>query len=277
MKKTLFLSYMVFISFYSFSQTDSVLHLFFDVDKFQLNNNHFDQLDLLINKKISITCIKGFADSTGSIAYNKELSKKRANAVYLYLKKLQVVSSTIKIEYLGEQEPQGQDISYNRRVEICYITNTISVSATREEPAVENKEVNEEKKIDSPVITKRYELNNIYFVPDKAIIESWSFYAVDDAAKYLKNFPGCQFEIIGHVNYILSPAAMKNPKALEPAQKLSEERAKTVYDLLIEREIPASSMTFKGVGNSQMIFRNPKNDEEKRKNMRVEILIYCNK
>jgi len=36
-------------------------------------------------------------------------------------------------------------------------------------------------------------------------------------------------------------------------------------------------MTFKGVGNSQMVFKNPKNDEEKRKNMRVEILIACKK
>ena len=34
-------------------------------------------------------------------------------------------------------------------------------------------------------------------------------------------------------------------------------------------------MTYKGVGNSQMVYKDPKNDEEKRKNMRVEILIYC--
>ena len=277
MKKTLFLFNLFIISFFSFSQTDSALHLFFDVDRHQLGKDHINQLNGLIKTNISITCIKGFADSTGNIAYNKELSKKRANAVYVYLKKLQVVSSTIKIEYLGEQEAPGEDIFYNRRVDVCYEASTAPVSMAKEESTVENKIENEEKKTDSPVITKRYELSNIYFVPDKAIIESWSFYAVDDAAKYLKNFPGCKFEIIGHVNYILSPAAMKNPKALEPAQRLSEERAKTVYDLLIEREIPSANMTYKGVGNSQLIFKSPKNDDEKRKNMRVEILIYCNK
>lgn len=64
---------------------------------------------------------------------------------------------------------------------------------------------------------------------------------------------------------------------MEPAQRLSEERAKTIYDFLIERGVPFQSMTFKGVGNSQMIFNNPKNDEEKRRNMRVEILISCKK
>jgi len=36
-------------------------------------------------------------------------------------------------------------------------------------------------------------------------------------------------------------------------------------------------MTHKGVGNSQIVFKDPKNDQEKRKNMRVEILISCKK
>jgi outer membrane protein OmpA-like peptidoglycan-associated protein len=134
-----------------------------------------------------------------------------------------------------------------------------------------------ESKLDSVSGIEKYEISNIYFVPDKPIVEPASFFAVDDAAKYLKRFPGCKFEIVGHVNYILPPSVINNPKAMEPAQRLSHERAKTIYELLIERGIPSQSMTFKGVGNSQMVFKNPKNDEEKRKNMRVEILISCKK
>ena len=130
---------------------------------------------------------------------------------------------------------------------------------------------------DTLAITEKYELANIYFIPDKAIIDPTSFFAVDDAAKYLKRFPGCRFQIVGHVNYVLPPSVMNNPKALEPAMKLSEERAKAVYELLIDRNIPIQSMTYKGVGNSQMVFKKPKNDEERRKNMRVEILISCKK
>jgi len=277
MSKRLIPFLLLLSSSYSFSQNvnDSVLNLFFDVNKYQLNKQQLVQLDELVSKNVSFTCIKGFADSTGSIAYNKELSRKRANAVYIYLKK-SLHDSEIKPGHYGEQQATGEDISYNRRVEICYKKEVLQESLLQEKTPIEEKPiVNEQKIIDSP--TTKYELSNIYFVPDKAIIEACSFYAVDDAANYLKNFPGCQFEIVGHVNYVMLPAAMNNPKALEPAQKLSEERAKTVYDLLIERGIRAVNMSHKGVGNSQMVFKNPKNDEEKRKNMRVEILIYCKK
>ena len=100
--------------------------------------------------------------------------------------------------------------------------------------------------------------------------------AVDDVAVALKKYPGCFFEITGHVNYFLPKSLQNKPKLLEPVQKLSEERAKAVYELLVERGIPSQSMKYKGAGNTQMYFKNPKNDEEKRKNMRVEITVFCN-
>jgi outer membrane protein OmpA-like peptidoglycan-associated protein len=276
MRMNLLLAVFFFLTSHSFSQTDSVLKLFFDVNKYQLRKDHLAQLGELINKGVSITCIKGFADSTGSTKYNKALSQQRAKAVYVYLSNQHFIDSKTEVRSYGEQQAANEDISYNRRVEICY-NGHVSREPTTEEKTNMNREnvIEGEKVTDSP--TRRYELKNIYFVPDKAIIEAWSFNAVDDAAKYLKSFPGCRFEIVGHVNYVLSPAALSNPKALEPAQKLSADRARTVYDLLIEREIAATNMTYKGVGNSQMVFKDPKNDEEKRKNMRVEILIYCDK
>ena len=273
MRNHLLLVIFVCTSSLSFSQADSVLKLFFDVNKHQLSEGHLRQLGELFNRNVAITCIKGFADTTGSTTYNKMLSQQRANAVHVYLGNQKFISAKIETMSYGEQQVANEDISYSRRVEICYKNNVADRSTTGDKNTIKG-EVGEGKTIiDTPA--RRYEMSNIYFVPDKAIIEAWSFSAVDDAAKYLKKFPGCRFEIIGHVNYILSPAAMKNPKALEPAQQLSEERARTVYQLLIEREISEANMTYKGVGNSQMVYKDPKNDEEKRKNMRVEILIYC--
>jgi outer membrane protein OmpA-like peptidoglycan-associated protein len=178
----------------------------------------------------------------------------------------QPYSDSISIDFAGEKHTAGKDISYNRRVEIYFKENM-----------AEDKNTLLENNVDTLAITEKYEISHIYFIPDKAIVDPATFFAVDDAAKYLKHFPGCKFEIVGHVNYAMLPSAVNNPKNLEPAQRLSEERAKTIYDLFIERGIPAESMTHKGVGNSQMVFKNPKNDEEKRKNMRVEILISCKK
>jgi outer membrane protein OmpA-like peptidoglycan-associated protein len=267
MKKFLFLN-SLFFSISSFSQQspDLKLELFFDINKYELTKAHQIQIDSAIfSRELTITGIRGFADSTGSNSYNMDLSQKRAKAVYHYFKR-QPYPDSISIDFLGEQHTAGKDISYNRRVEIYFEAKM---------PETENTLL--ENSIDTLAITEKYEISNIYFIPDKAIIDPATFFAVDDAAKYLKHFPACKFEIVGHVNYAMLPTAMKNPKNLEPAQRLSEERAKAIYDLLIERGIPAESMTHKGVGNSQMAFKNPKNDEEKRKNMRVEILIACKK
>lgn len=258
----------IFFSISSFSQDrDLKLELFFDVNKSAVTTHHLTLIDsMIIRQNLVITVIKGFADSTGSNSSNMDLSRKRAWAVYKYLKEKQSGDS-INIEYFGEQHAAGKEMFYNRRVEIYFKRNIVKGKTG----------VPESNIADTLAITERYELTNIYFIPDKAVVDPVSFFAVDDAANYLKRFPGCKFEIVGHVNYVLPPSVLNNPKALEPAMKLSEERAKTVYDLLAERNIPVESMTFKGVGNSQMVFRNPKNDAEKRKNMRVEILISCTK
>ena len=224
------------------------------------------QIDFAINsEKLTIIGIKGFSDTTGSKSFNMELSRKRAKAVFHYLNS-QHHSDSINIEYFGEQHVPDNDMFYNRRVEIWFKTDSSH-----------ERLIHKENKSDSVSVIEKYEISNIYFIPDQPIVEPASFFAVDDAAKYLKHFAGCKFEIVGHVNYILPPSVINNPKAMEPVQRLSEERAKAIYDLLIERGIPFQSMTFKGVGNSQMVFKNPKNDEEKRKNMRVEILISCKK
>jgi len=77
--------------------------------------------------------------------------------------------------------------------------------------------------------------------------------------------PKISIEIQGHVN-----APNNESKA---ALKLSEKRAKFVYDYLISKGVDAKRMTYVGYGNSEMIFQNPKNEEEERANRRVEIKI----
>lgn len=266
--KTILLFATLFFSISSFSQQnpDLKLELFFDVNKSVLTKQHLMLIDsAIIGKNIEVKTIKGFADSTGKASYNMDLSQKRAGAVFQYFTSHHYGS--ISVEYYGEQNPAGSELAYDRRVEIWF----------RQKEAEKIVEVEEKIQTDTLAITEKYEISNIYFIPDKAIVDPASFFAVDDAAKYLKRFPGCKFEIVGHVNYVMPPSLANNPKAVEPAQKLSDKRAKEIYDQLIERGIPAESMTHKGVGNSQMVFKNPKNEEEKRKNMRVEILISCKK
>ena len=82
---------------------------------------------------------------------------------------------------------------------------------------------------------------------------------------FMRQNPKIQIEIQGHVN-----APNNEGRA---AQKLSEKRAKVVFDYFVEKGIDPKRMTFVGYGNSAMIFVDPKNDEEERANRRVEIKI----
>jgi len=92
--------------------------------------------------------------------------------------------------------------------------------------------------------------------------------AYQDLSKLL-NFlnanPKIHVEIQGHVN-----APNNDSKA---AYKLSEKRAKFVYDYLIEKGVSPERLEYVGYGNSQMIYNEPKNEIEEQANRRVEIKI----
>ena len=75
-----------------------------------------------------------------------------------------------------------------------------------------------------------------------------------------------KIEIQGHVN---SPDA-KNTWA---TRRLSKKRARAVYGFLKSNGISKDRMQIVGFGNTQMIFENPKNNDQEEANRRVEILI----
>jgi outer membrane protein OmpA-like peptidoglycan-associated protein len=88
---------------------------------------------------------------------------------------------------------------------------------------------------------------------------------LDKLVDFMNSNPSIQIEIQGHVN---APNSQS-----KGAQKLSEKRAKFVYDYLVSKGVDAKRMTFVGYGNTVMLFDNPKNEAEERANRRVEIKI----
>jgi outer membrane protein OmpA-like peptidoglycan-associated protein len=88
---------------------------------------------------------------------------------------------------------------------------------------------------------------------------------LDKLVDFMNANPSINIEIQGHVN-----APNSQSKA---AQKLSERRAKFVYDYLVSKGVQAKRMTYVGYGNTAMIYQNPKNQDEERANRRVEIKI----
>jgi len=87
----------------------------------------------------------------------------------------------------------------------------------------------------------------------------------------LKRNPGLKIEIQGHVNCPLGTADCG--KLEESNMQLSINRAKAVYDYLVKVGITATRMTYKGFGNTKMIYPDARSEEKMAKNRRVEIKV----
>jgi outer membrane protein OmpA-like peptidoglycan-associated protein len=72
--------------------------------------------------------VEGHTDSTGSEAYNMDLSKKRAQSVTDYLAANGISNSRIETNWYGEEQPKYDNSteegrSKNRRVEVAIVAN----------------------------------------------------------------------------------------------------------------------------------------------------------
>jgi OOP family OmpA-OmpF porin len=104
-------------------------NLFFDLDKYVIRAESYPELKRMANiiKENDLRIeIQGHTDNTGSPAYNKELSEKRANAVREYLIAQGIGAAKISIQGLGETQPVASNDTeegraQNRRVEIKFV------------------------------------------------------------------------------------------------------------------------------------------------------------
>lgn len=113
-------------------------------------------------------------------------------------------------------------------------------------------------------------LENIYFEGNSAVILPESYTSLELLAGSMRQNPTLQIEIQGHVNWINDWKGLADTSGL---MTLSEKRAKAVFDNLVNKGISADRMTYKGYGNSKMVYPEAETSEEHEKNRRVEILV----
>ncbi len=233
---------------------DTSFIVYYSTNQYRVDSGQYYRFISFLNNITSVKSVAGYADTVGKKSYNYQLSKKRADEVVAIISGRHVTMSS-KPAYLGEDHPQAKRLFENRRVEVLG-------EMQNQPPGTTTAEKNE--------VISRIILNNIYFVPDRAQITEESLPYIDELANQLKTaYKSNDFEIVGHVNY----QGNRDSAHLQDLYWLSERRARTVYNLLIEKGIPSSKMFYKGVGNSQPVIANPSNEDEQRKNMRVEVII----
>lgn len=93
-----------------------------------------NQLSEILNKyPNTYILIEGHTDATGSSAYNKKLSKRRAESVSDFLESKNIENSRIRTKWYGEDQPKfsnesADDMAKNRRVEFAIYANEELIS-----------------------------------------------------------------------------------------------------------------------------------------------------
>lgn len=114
--------------------------LLFGFDSYALKEetrSNLDHLARTLNKYEGTNIlVMGHTDNTGTIAYNLELSKRRAGAVMDYLEMDQVAGKRMDIEGMGESDPVADNGNatgrqQNRRVEVVLTANKKIIRAAK--------------------------------------------------------------------------------------------------------------------------------------------------
>jgi len=112
-------------------------------------------------------------------------------------------------------------------------------------------------------LNKSYRINDIYFAFNSYELTAESEAVLDQLIEFLNENPNIFIEIQGHTDDIGNDAANL---------KLSGERAKSVYDYLIRKDIPQTRLTFQGFGESMPVASN-ETEEGRAKNRRTVFVI----
>lgn len=113
---------------------------------------------------------------------------------------------------------------------------------------------------------ERVVLDDIRFVGNEDQVMRQSEASLLTLLRFMEENTKVKIEIEGHVN----GPTFKNKKEFID---LSTSRAKTVYDFLLVNDIEPERIAYLGLGNSQMLFPEPKNKEQSEANRRVEIKV----
>ncbi|MEQ9402604.1 MAG: OmpA family protein [Cyclobacteriaceae bacterium] len=126
--------------------------------------------------------------------------------------------------------------------------------------------VNFEAKImmDRIVIEKAVVLNNIYYDLDKADIRSDAALVLDSLVQIMNDNPEIYIELGSHTD---------NRQTDEYNLNLSRRRAQSAVRYIIDKGVESARIVAKGYGESQLLIRDAKTEEEHQKNRRTEFKV----
>jgi len=270
--------------------TDSLV-IHFDYNRSAITPKSATILDSLLqvvpSTRIKQVSLYGHCDFIGSHKYNDSLSLQRIQATRTYLAEKGVdISRFTQITAFGKRKPldiasTDNARTINRRVEIVVTQQPIVQAAP---PKVEIKAVEAEpaRKAPQPAFSERVKdsavkagskliIPNLIFEGGRHFLQQQSYPILQDLLKAMQDNPNLVIEIHGHVCCQQNGTDGHDDDLR--TNDLSVQRAKTIYDYLVDKGIAKRRMEYKGFGSSQKIFPQERTPEEIAQNRRVEIKI----
>jgi len=244
------------------AQQDTLI-IHFDLNRYHIRPIDTACLDSLARTTgiVSIT-LAGHTDHTGSDRYNDSLSLLRAQSARRYLLSKGLPDGFFKgIEGYGSQKLRDPaHPASNRRVEITVIRNNPAPSGLLQAFS------------DTAHLTgKSIILRNVNFYTARHIPLPEAYPELYQLLTVMKQHPRMIIQINGYICCMQD--GIDSPDADNPSEPLSVQRAKFVYDFLVEQGIKKERMSYKGFGASNKLYPLERNELEIRANRRVEIKI----
>jgi outer membrane protein OmpA-like peptidoglycan-associated protein len=252
-----------------FSQEEAVHSVYFEFDKYSLDETKVKEVVAFIQKTDSLRIesiqIYGYTDDIGKDAYNYKLSTNRATTIQNKL-----TENGIKNKIIVTIEGKGRILidddvvdnlpekrSKNRRVDVVLNLKPL--------PKIEipgyYKTIQK-----NHIIGDHIYLENLLFERGSSKLTMKSKNELDKIALLLHRYKNIQFEIQGHV--CCTPPYQKEAIDKDTKKRqLSTNRAQSVYKYLAFRKIQKTRMTFKGYGNTVPLGKGAEYDR------RVELVI----
>lgn len=272
-------------------QPDTVL-LHFSLNSWSLRPNDTRRLDSFMQRpsaaRDSLFFI-GYTDTLGASDYNYRLSTLRAIAAAHYIQRLfyirRIFLVPVNISGKGEEDPAAGDDSLSRRVLVIARhpgrDNPSASLASKPAPAPEPTKAPEPVPATEPATATQQlpaadrqpdtvvSLTNINFIEDSPNLTAASRMALPAYIRALQQYKGDFIEIDGYCNSF-KPITSTS----DPLFRLSVQRAKLIYDYLLDEGFDAAKLSYKGMGNASSIDAHPTTSAAARSNMRVEIHIF---
>lgn len=260
------------------------LQLFYNINEYvsQRNNNRVDSFYNTLPKVPAKVTITGYTDFLHNTSYNASLSQKRADVVKDRLLKLNTRALINIISCSGSGEAASADNHSKlgepgqRRVDVVVEVATKAAVVQIQKP----KPISEAPKEEKPAITlpkleklkkgESFALEGLSFEPGRHVVLLTSMPVLRRLLETLESNPTIKIEIQGHI--CCTSGTEDGYDYDSNDDKLSENRAKAVYNYLVKHGIAAERLIYKGFGHSKPKVReiNPATEQI---NRRVEIKI----